>query len=222
MGVEKMNKIEVINYDFDKIYEFVRENIYSCRTAFTKVDNARFHHNIDYKHVCSAMEYGILSYINQKKMIENRELTADEKYRFGDDYHVNGINYISLSTLDVNMNNIRDDEWLYDYKSSESVDILISSDVKTYKNTTNYFNEFLVEDIIPTKDFKAIDLRMLKYNNKKDDNEIKKLINKYNCLRDIANMLNQKNLGIPLRERSEVDFDLDIKKVKALPELRVK
>ena len=217
-----MSKIEIVDYDVDKIYEFVRENIYSCRTAFTKVDNARFHHNIDYKHVCSAMEYGILSYNNQKKIIENRELTDDEKYIFGDYNHVNGVNCISLSTLDIDTTDILEDEWLYDHKSTESVDILISSDIKTYKNTINYFNEFLVDDIIHTDDFKAIDLRLLGLNQKEDGNEIKKLISKYNYLRDIASMLYKKNLDIPLRERSETDFNLDINKVKALPELRVK
>ncbi len=217
-----MSKIEVVNYDVDKIYEFVRDNVYSCRTAFTKVSNARFHHNIDYKHVPSAVKHGILSYYYQKKVIENRELTPDELYRYSDDFHVNGTSFISLSTLDIDMDSIYEDEWLYDYRTSSDADILVSSDVKAFRNATNYANEFLADGIIPTENFRAIDLRLLEAEGINKGNRIQKLINNYNYLRSIAVSLLENKIDIPLRERSIEDFDLDIEKVKMLPELRVK
>lgn len=217
-----MSKIEVINYDVNKIYEFVRDNVYSCRIAFTTVDNARFHHNIGYKHVPSAIKHGILSCYHQKKIIENRELTHDELYRYSDDCHVNGTSFISLSTLDIDMDSVYEDEWLYDYRTNEEADILVSSDVRAYRNTTNYSNEFLVDGIISTDDFKAVDLRLLGTRGINEETRIQKLINNYNCLRRIAVSLFENKLDIPLRERSIEDFDLDIEKVKTLPELRVK
>lgn len=217
-----MSKIEVVNYDVDKIYEFVKDNVYSCRTAFTTVDNARFHHNIGYRHVPSAVKHGILSYYHQKKIIENRELTAEELYRYGDDCHVNGTSFISLSTLDIDMDSVYEDEWLYDYRTSSDADILVSSDVSAYRNATNYANEFLVDGIIPVEYFKAVDLRLLGTKGISKENRIERLINNYNCLRNIALSLLENKLDIPLRERSIEDFDLDIEKVKTLPELRVK
>ena len=221
-GVEKMSKIEVVNYDIDKIYEFVKENIYSCKTAFTAVDNAKFHHNIGYKHVPSAIKHGILSYYYQKKIIENRELTSDELYRYGDECHVNGTTYISLSTLDIDMDSVYEDEWIYDYRISSDADILVSSDVSAYRNAINYTNEFLVEGIIPTEYFKAIDLRLLGTKSFDEESRIKRIIDNYNCLRNIARSLIENKIDVPLRERSIEDFDLDKEKVKRLPKLRVK
>ena len=217
-----MSKIEVVNYDVDKIYEFVRDNVYSCRAAFTTVYNAKFHHNIDYKHVPSAVKHGILSYYHQKKIIENRELTPDELYRYSDDCPVNGTSFISLSTLDIDMDSIYEDEWLYDYRTSNNADILVSSDIRAFRNATNYANEFLVDGIIPTGEFKAVDLRLLGTECINQENRIQKLINNYNCLRNIAMSLLENKIDIPLRERSIEDFDLDIERVKTLPELRVK
>lgn len=217
-----MSKIEVVNYDVDKIYEFVKENIYSCRTAFTSVNNAKFHHNISYEHVPSAMEYGILSYYHQKKLIENRELTDDELFLYNDDFHVNGVSCVSLSTLDIDMSMVGDDEWIYDYRTENAADILVSSDVKAYRFATNYANEFLVNGIIPAASFKAIDLRLLSYEFTDGDNKIRSLINNYNYLRNIAASLREQKLDIPIRERSIENFNLDVKKLELLPELRVK
>lgn len=217
-----MSKIEIINYDVDKIFEFVKDNLYSCRTAFTTVNDAKFHHNIGYKHVPSAVKHGILSYYHQKKIIENRELTPEELYRCGDDYHVNGTSFISLSTFDIDMDDVYENEWLYDYRKSSGADILVSSDVKARRDATNYANEFLVAGIIPTKHFRAVDLRLLGTKSIDEENRIKRIINNYNCLRSIAVSLLENKIDIPLRERSIEDFDLDIEKVKKLPELRVK
>lgn len=141
---------------------------------------------------------------------------------YGDDFHVNGTDCISLSTFDIDMSRVNDDEWLYDYRMCNDADILISSDVKAFRNTTNYTNEFLVDHVIQPKYFKAIDLRLLSQDNTSDDSKIQKLINNYNYLRSIAISLYNKGLNIPLRERGMEDFNLDINKVKTLSELRVK
>ena len=65
-------------------------------------------------------------------------------------------------------------------------------------------------------------MRLLEAESINKGNRIQKLINNYNYLRSIAVSLLENKIDIPLRERSIEDFDLDIEKVKMLPELRVK
>lgn len=216
-----MSKIQIINYDINTIYKFVKENLYVCQRPFENVENARFHHNINYGQVPSILKHGLLSYCLQKKIIENRALTKAEINHLSDEGHVNGSTCISLSTMDIDMKTISDDEFLYDHSFYTSADILISSDVKAVRNRINYANEFLVDDIIKVDSFKAIDLRLLdqKYimNDKKQ-----LLIDNYNHLREIAVALTKYQVNIPLRVRGSENFNLDIDKVKQLPELRVK
>ena len=151
-----------------------------------------------------------------------RELTSEEKRHWYDDYHVNGIDQISLSSPDINMEDIRDDEWIYNSKQFYLVDILISSSVETIRNRTNYANEFLAQDEISNDKFKAIDTRLLSHQYRLNEANIQTLVDNYNYLREIAVALKNSNLDIPLRERGLEDFNLDVEKVKALPELRVK
>ena len=151
-----------------------------------------------------------------------RESTSEEKRHLYDDYHVNGIDQISLSSLDINMEDIRDDEWIYNSKQFYLVDILISSSVETIRNRTNYANEFLAQDEISNDKFKAIDTRLLSHQYRLNEANIQTLVDNYNYLREIAVALKNSNLDIPLRERGLEDFNLDVEKVKALPELRVK
>lgn len=217
-----MSKIEIINYDLHKIYQFVRENLYDCKCPFTEVKDAKYHHNRSYKSTPNVIKNGILSF--QKNMIINygRDLTFEEKRHLYDDYHVNGIDQISLSSPDINMEDVRDDEWIYNSKQFYLVDILISSSVETIRNRTNYANEFLAQDEISNDKFKAIDTRLLSHQYRLNEANIQSLVDNYNYLREIAVALKNSNLDIPLRERGLEDFNLDVEKVKALPELRVK
>lgn len=219
-----MSKLEIKSYDFNKIYNLVKEILYSCKEPFTLVDDDKFHHNINYVDVPSVIKYGILSYRKKMRIIENRELNKNESFVYNDESHVNGADSISLSTLDLDKNLISDSELLYDYKNHTQADIVISSDVKAVRNRTNYANEFLVNDMIDTSNFKAIDFRLLSKNYLTAKNQIDKdkFIDNYNSLRKIAVALKENNLNIHIRERSLEDFNLNIDTLEKLPELRVK
>lgn len=219
-----MNQLNIFNNDFNKIYSLVKEAIYGCKEPFTLVEDDRFHHNINYSSVPSIIKYGILSYRKKMKIIENRKLNQKENFVYNDESHVNGVDSISLSTLNLDKNLISDSEWLYDHKSHTQADIVISSDVKAVRNRTNYANEFLVNDMIDTSNFKAIDFRLLSKNYITMNNQTnrEKFIDNYNCLRKIAISLKENNLNIPIRERSLEDFNLNVDALENLPELRVK
>lgn len=219
-----MSQLNVINYDFNKIYSLVKEAIYSCKEPFTEVDNAKFHHNIAYKDLPAVLQYGILSYRKKIEKIENRQLNDNERFIYNDECHVNGIDSVSLSSMEINKNLVSDDEWLYDHEDHNTADIVVSSDVRVVRNRTNYANEFLVDDIVATNQFKAIDFRLLSDNYITTSNEFdrERFIENYNSLRKIAISLKENNLNIPIRERSLEDFNLNVDALETLPELRVK
>lgn len=217
-----MSKIEVVNYDINKVYELVKQNLYSCKVDFTEVKDAMYHHNSSYKLTPQIIEKGILSYKSNILAYQKRDLNDKENIKFSDESHVNGTDQISLSSLNIDMNNVSEDEFLYNHEKYDLVDILVSSSVKTVRNRINYANEFLAHDKIANDNFKAIDIRLLSYQYRLNKINVDSLIANYNYLREIACALKDNNLNIPLRERGLEDFNLDVEKVKSLPELRVK
>lgn len=220
-----MKKLEV---DITTGYKIIKENIYNCQTINIDV-NSRYHHNCDYKDTTDLINNGILSY-SDKQLLKGIILTDKEKKRLNDDYHVNGSNLVSLSSLDINYDDLYRDELIYDPYSSSQVDILVSGDVKAYRNSTNYANEFLSASKLNPSYFESIDVRLLKNLNDKTvlyiDNSyeyrLTKIIEYYNYLRDISLALINNNLNIPLREMSEENVTLDINKVKDLPKIYLK
>ena len=77
------------------------------------------------------------------------------------------------------------------------------------RTTTNNYNEFLVENIIPVELFNSIEIRMFKLFETKNifmtkEQKLKKVLEAYEAVREIALTLKQNNLDIPLRESSNV------------------
>jgi len=207
-----MSKLNIINVNLETAYDVIRENIYSCVVTPRIVEDTKFHHQINIEKVPTAINYGLLSKENYERRVNNRELTEREKYIFSDECYVNGINCISLSTMDLDFSLINPRELFWDSYGSINPDIIVSSDINMRRNSKNYFNEYLVENEIPTNMFNSIDFRILrilknekleiKFNTREE--KIKFLIDYYNYIKEIACLLKQKELDIPLREVSEI------------------
>ena len=219
--------IQIVN--INKAYKLIKENIYSCKGETRLVTDTKFHHETNIKNVPDVLKNGLLSKRESVKL-EGRELTDKEKFIYSDDYHVNGLDYISLSTVEDDFSKMYEWENLYDPFNTIDADIVISKDVKACRNTTNYYNEFLVNRKISTELFRSIDLRILKIldfnfgdeDKNKIENKIKLMIEYYNYLKYIALALKDNNLDVPLREVSEELITLDIDKIIQLPQLRLK
>ena len=213
-----MNKMEVIKYDTSLIYEFIKDNIYSCRTAYMRFKDCVYHHNSSYKTTPSILKLGLLSY-NKQVELKVQEEREEERRRFDLYDHINGTEYISLSkkVLDA----YRDEE-IYEPTSNYSTDIRIDSSVPTFRTTDHYSNEFLAKDMVSKSLFRALDIRLLSKKFITSEWSSRSAIDNYNELRNIALALKSSELDIPLREKADEYIGLDIDKVIKLPTLKVK
>lgn len=218
-----MNQIKFITVDRDKVYTLIRENLYRCQTAFIEVEGAKYHHNIPYEKTSNAIKHGILS-LKEEYLLRGEVLTPEQKIKFSrEGGHINGIDEISLSSMDIDFDNLYRDERIFEPFSSYSVDILISSCIKAYRITEHYANEYLTANKISNEYFKAIDVRILKHlRNQYVKENIEQAINYYNCLQDIVSAMIELKLDIPLREMSDENITLDKTKILQLPKIKLK
>lgn len=132
-----------------------------CLTKKDILDESLYHHNVSYSDTPSVIKNGVLSLREQNK----RGITnySEEKIKVLDDTesHINGIDGISLSV--VGLNDLMKDEEEYNPFNSRCVDIVISKDIKAYRNSSHYGNEYIADRIILPDKFKAIDIRLLLY-----------------------------------------------------------
>jgi len=199
-----------------KLYQFIKNSIYSARTETDNTDD-KYHHNTSYDLTPNIIKYGLLS-AKEKAKLFNMVLSDEVKFRLSDECYVNGEDNISLSV--VGLTDLRDDEFEYDPFLCCHVDIIISDSVRAYRNCKNYGNEFLARDRIENTNFKAIDVRLLDYvvktledSSMSDNIKRKKIIECFNYLKKIAKALKEANLDIPLREMSSENITLDKEKV---------
>lgn len=233
-----MGKLNIISVNFDTAYDVVKENVFSCIAPSKTVEDTKFHHQINIEHLPSAIEHGILSKRNYVHRVENRELTDHEIYIFSDEDHVNGLDHVSMSTMDMDFSKIYRNEGIWGTYCTVCPTIVISKKVKTHMATQTYFNEFIVENEIPVDLFNSIDVRILRIMNHDSlslmcptkEDRIKYMLKYYEGLREVALKMKEKNLNIPLREVSEIynlgedekANTLDVEKVIELPKLILK
>lgn len=210
------------------ILEYVSEHLGDFIEGCVVVNDAKFHHNTPYTKAPSLIRNNILSLEEQtKKRLKN---FTEEELKLYDDMesHANGSSGISLAI--VGLDDLSEDEMEYDPFGENQVDFLIQSDIKAMRNSVHYGNEFITFDQIEAEKFKAIDIRIAKYidillkkGNEFDSEAISTLVQRYNCLRNIAITLKQEGLDVPIREMSYDNCSsLDIEKVASSPKLVLK
>ena len=209
--------------------DFVESSINSCLTTPLVVSDDKFHHNTKYKDAVSIIKNGILSPSELNKL-GVAGYSDDIVQAMSDiESHANGSESISLAV--VGLDDISPDEFEYDPFSERYVDFLITSDIRARRVSTNYGNEFLSDISIDTDKFRAIDIRLLSLiqtirentNTERTSSSVGELIDNYNKLRDMAKLLRERKLGVPLREMSsEEELAIDIEKISSMPKVKIK
>lgn len=211
--------MEKICIEEQHIADYIVEQIEGLKRHPISVEGPLYHHNTEYSRLLSALKHGLLS---QRELMRIGIVSYSEEVLklVGDiTSHVNGHDGISLSK--VGLTDLYRDEIEYDPFNPNCADILISDNIMAFRNGQNYGNEFICESIISPKDFRTIDIRLLKYIRNlvtKRDFDLSKAVEKYNSLIQVALYLQGINDSIPLREMSdESNTSLDIEQLSKKP-----
>lgn len=189
-----VQKENVLNYILELL------NIYKGETI--KLENARYHHNTDYKDGKNVVENGILTLqsLSDKGLME----LSKEQLKIMDDTssHINGINGVSLAV--VGLKDLYRDEFEYDPFDDSKLDIIVDTSLHARRTSTNYGNEYIADGDIDVSYIRAIDIRLEECLNKilntEDEKIIIEMVERFNYLIEIASSLINSN--ILLREAS--------------------
>lgn len=209
------------------ILEYIKDIIHDIKVGSFIVNNAKYHHNTDYRDASSICSHGILTMMDLKKLgIKNY---TDEFLQKMDDIesHINGNDAVSLSV--VGLQDLYPNEDEYNPFTPSQVDFLVSSEIKTGRSSMHYGNEFLSYKSIGVDKLRSVDIRLLKLiemieNGYSSNNfTIQSAIEKYNYLKNIALTMKHSQLDIPLRELSYQDnSSIDVDKLSSTPKLVLK
>ena len=185
-----MQKENVLNYILELL------NIYKGETI--KLENARYHHNTDYKDGKNVVENGILTLqsLSDKGLME----LSKEQLKIMDDTssHINGINGVSLAV--VGLKDLYRDEFEYDPFMDSKLDVIVDSNIRARRNSTNYGNEYIADGNIDVSYIRAIDIRLEECINKvlntEDEKTIIEMVERFNYLIEIASSLINSNILI--------------------------
>lgn len=189
-----VQKENVLNYILELL------NIYKGETI--KLENARYHHNTDYKDGKNVVENGILTLqsLSDKGLME----LSKEQLKIMDDTssHINGINGVSLAV--VGLKDLYRDEFEYDPFDDSKLDIIVDTSLHARRTSTNYGNEYIADGNIDVSYIRAIDIRLEECINRvlntEDEKIIIEMVERFNYLIEIASSLINSN--ILLREAS--------------------
>ncbi|MBE6139750.1 MAG: hypothetical protein E7174_04580 [Firmicutes bacterium] len=206
------------------ILEYIRDTINDFKIQPVNVSNNKYHHNSNYKDAPLIIKYGILSLLELNRLGIKKYSKEILKLMDDTESHINGIDSVSLSIVGLPDLDMKKDE--YNPFHSNEVDFTISDDIRTRRNSKHYDNEFLCYNSISVDKLKSVDIRLLNLIKSKerytDYYSIEQIIDKYNCLGDIASQLRESNLDIPFREMSIDNLTMDIDKVSNTPKLILK
>lgn len=217
-----------IYLDKEHVIDYISESMNSFIQDCVVVNDARYHHNSDYTSAVSILKNNILS-LDEMNRQRVRKFSKDFLSIMDDrDSHVNGSDGISLAV--VGLTDLGEDELEYDPYSLHHIDFVIDSEIKACRSSVHYGNEYIASEMIPTDMIRAVDVRISKYmdmlvskGRNLDDESIYKLVQKYNCIRNIAMLMLEEELDIPLREMSYGNCSaLDIEMVASSPKLVLK
>ncbi len=205
-----MNKIEIDERD---IIDFIFDTLYSSKISLENLENAKFHHNTNYKNAPLVCRYGIMPLLELNKIGIRNDSKELLKRMDDTESHINGNDGISLAVL-----GLKD---LYSYENEYNpldprvVDFIISNNIKAHRNTLHYGNEYIHYGSIELENILSLDFRLLEYISLKENNQVtrNKLIEMYNCLLEAVINIKQLESGLLLREMSlNNSFGIDIDK----------
>ncbi len=141
--------------------EYIKDILSTYSYALKNVDDAKYHHNAPYKDARFIIKYGILSMEEINKL--GIKSYSEEDLNLMDDIesHVNGKDGVSLSI--VGLTDLYKDEEEYNPFMPNVVDFLIDNNIKAFRNTIHYGNEFVSESKITSDKIKSADIRLVKY-----------------------------------------------------------
>lgn len=212
---------KVVKRDLINVYKEVKDSLFECKIINENIRNAKYHHNAKFFQGPSIIKSGILSLGEQRKL-EGRKLTEREKFILSDDCYVNGSEYISVSSGDIDYENISEKEFIYNYASTNALDILISNDISAKRNSINYANEYLVYKRILPEKIKSFDTRILALSNLStisEEEKINQIVECFNYMKLISEEILNHNRKILLREVSDDEINLDVEKLTKMPKL---
>lgn len=204
--------------------EYIKDILSTYSYALKNVDDAKYHHNAPYKDACFIIKYGILSMEEINKL--GIKSYSEEDLNLMDDIesHVNGKDGVSLSI--VGLTDLYKDEEEYNPFMPNVVDFLIDNNIKAFRNTIHYGNEFVSEGKITSDKIKSADIRLVKYIDslpKKDNIDIIDVVNKYNNLILMSKEIVSSNKDIQIREMSDgCNKTIDTLKISEEPRLILK
>lgn len=204
--------------------EYIRDILSTYSYALKNVDNAKYHHNAPYKDAPLIIKYGVLSMENINKF-GIRSYSEDDLILMDDrESHVNGRNGVSLSI--VGLTDLYAGEEEYDPFTTEMIDFLIDNNIRAFRSTIHYGNEFVSEGKITSDKIKSADIRLIKYIQdllKKGRGNIEDAVNKYNNLILMSKEIISSNKDIQIREMSDgFNKTIDTLKISEEPRLILK
>ena len=204
--------------------EYIRDILSTYSYALKNVDNAKYHHNAPYKDAPLIIKYGVLSMENINKF-GIRSYSEDDLILMDDrESHVNGRNGVSLSI--VGLTDLYAGEEEYDPFKTEVIDFLIDNNIRAFRSTIHYGNEFVSEGKITSDKIKSADIRLIKYIQdllKKGRGNIEDAVNKYNNLILMSKEIINSNKDIQIREMSDgFNKTIDTLKISEEPRLILK
>jgi len=204
--------------------EYIKDILSTYSYALKNVGDAKYHHNAPYKDARFIIKYGILSMEEINKL--GIKSYSEEDLNLMDDIesHVNGKDGVSLSI--VGLTDLYKDEEEYNPFMPNVVDFLIDNNIKAFRNTIHYGNEFVSEGKITSDKIKSADIRLVKYIDslpKKDNIDIIDVVNKYNNLILMSKEIVSSNKDIQIREMSDgCNKTIDTLKISEEPRLILK
>lgn len=204
--------------------EYIKDTLSTYSYALKNVDDAKYHHNVAYKDAPLIIKHGILSMEEISKL--GIKSYSEEDLTLMDDResHVNGRNGVSLSI--VGLTDLYRGEDEYDPFMDSVVDFLIDNNIKAFRNSIHYGNEFVSENKITNDKIKSADIRLIKRIeslSKRDDIDIIDVVNKYNNLILMSKEIVSTNKDIQIREMSDgFNKTIDTLKISEEPRLILK
>lgn len=203
------------------VLEYIKDILSTYSYALKNVDDAKYHHNAPYNDAPLIIKHGILSMEEINKLGIRLYSEEDLDLMNDTESHVNGKDGVSLSV--VGLADLYKDEEEYNPFMPNVVDFLIDNNIRAFRNTIHYGNEFVSESKITSDKIKSVDIRLVKYIDslpKKDNIDIIDVVNKYNNLILMSKEIVSGNKDTQIREMSE-SFNKTIDTLKISEEARL-